>query len=109
MTHNNLLCILSFRSWNLIFQLLNFFFLENGSILRSEIRIFIPRRDAGDVSRRAPDASWWFPGCIMAVHLGECQRGKINTVFTGLQRRKSDLQAVLYREYKKHCIALRKP
>lgn len=46
MTHNNLLCILSFRSWNLIFQLLNFFFLENGSILRSEIRIFTPRRAA---------------------------------------------------------------
>nr|DAM20401.1 MAG TPA: hypothetical protein [Caudoviricetes sp.] len=45
----------------------------------------------------------------MAVHLGECQRGKINTVFTGLQRRKSDLQAVLYCEYKKHCIALHKP
>lgn len=49
MTYNNLLCILSFRSWNLIFQLLNFFFLENGSILRSEIRIFTPRRAAGIV------------------------------------------------------------
>lgn len=46
MTHNNLLCILSFHSLNLIFQLLNFFFLENGSILRSEIRIFTPRRAA---------------------------------------------------------------
>nr|DAX05988.1 MAG TPA: hypothetical protein [Bacteriophage sp.] len=60
MTHNILLCILSFHSWNLIFQLLNFFFLENGSNLKSEIRIFTPWRSAGDVSRRAPDVCWWF-------------------------------------------------
>lgn len=57
MTHNNLLCTLSFYSLNLIFQLLNFFFLENDSILRSKIRIFTPWRSAGDVSRRAPDAN----------------------------------------------------
>nr|DAU04233.1 MAG TPA: hypothetical protein [Caudoviricetes sp.] len=36
MTHNNLLCILSFHSWNLIFQLLNFFLL--GKRLDFEIR-----------------------------------------------------------------------
>lgn len=71
MTHNNLLCILSFRSWNLIFQLLNFFFLENGSILRSEIRIFTPRRAAGDSS----DAYWMYAG-------GVCP-DKINAAFTG--------------------------
>lgn len=81
MTHNNLLCILSFHSLNLIFQLLNFFFLENGSILRSEIRIFTPRRSAGDSS----DAYW--------MYAGEVCTDKINAVFTGLQRRKNDLQA----------------
>ena len=81
MTHNNLLCILSFYSLNLIFQLLNFFFLENGSILRSEIRIFTPRRSAGDSS----DAYWMYVGGVYP--------DKINAVFTGLQRRKNDLQA----------------
>lgn len=81
MTHNSLLCILSFHSWNLIFQLLNFFFLENGSILRSEIRIFTPRRSVGD----SLDAYWMYAG-------GMCP-DKINAVFTGLQRSKNDLQA----------------
>lgn len=94
MTHNNLLCILSFHSWNLIFQLLIFFFLGNDSILRSEIRIFTPRRSAGDSS----DAYW--------MYAGEVCTDKINTAFTGLQRRKNDLQAVLYREYKKYGIVL---
>lgn len=81
MTHNNLLCILSFHSWNLIFQLLNFFFLENGSNLKSEIRIFTSRRSAGDSS----DAYWMYAG-------GVCP-DKINAAFTGSRRRKNDLQA----------------
>ena len=80
MTYNNLLCILSFRSWNLIFQLLNFFFLENGSILRSEIRIFTPRRSAGDVS------------AVTRMSAGGACQDKISVTFTGLQRRKNDLQ-----------------
>lgn len=81
MTHNNLLCTLSFYSLNLIFQLLNFFFLENGSILRSEIRIFTPRRSAGDVS------------AVLRMSAGGVCPDKISVTFTGLQRRKNDLQA----------------
>lgn len=74
MTHNNLLCILSFHSWNLIFQLLNFFFLENDSILRSKIRIFIP----GGFPVMLGDVP-----AVSMVHHGRSRRERSSTALFG--------------------------